>query len=104
MALFINFNKQLGDYIFAKLIEASIVGAIITIGLMAADVRFSFLLGLLAGATNVVPYVGPLLGAIPAILFALAEYGLGQDFGIIVILYLVGQRYRYRHRFSHPRL
>jgi putative permease len=82
------FNKQLGDYIFAKFIEASIVGTIITTGLLIMDVRFALILGLVAGFTNIIPYLGPILGTVPAIVFALAEYGMGPTFGAISILYI----------------
>lgn len=83
------FNRQLGDYIFAKFVEASIVGVIITTGLLFLDVRFALLLGLVAGLTNVIPYLGPIIGTIPAIIFGLAEYGWGPTFGAISILYIV---------------
>ncbi|WP_417336937.1 AI-2E family transporter [Halobacteriovorax marinus] len=83
------FNRQLGDYIFAKFVEASIVGIIITTGLLFLDVRFALLLGLVAGFTNVIPYLGPIIGTIPAIIFGLAEYGWGPTFGAITILYIV---------------
>lgn len=82
------FNRQLGDYIFAKFVEASLVGFIITTGLVILDVRFGLLLGILAGVTNVIPYLGPIFGTIPAIIFGLAEYGWGPTFGAIVILYV----------------
>ena len=87
--LFHQFNKQLGGYILAKFIEASIVGLIITIGFGILDVRFSILLGLLAGITNIIPYLGPVIGAIPAILLGLVEYGPNSTFMAIVILYAV---------------
>ena len=83
------FNRQLGDYIFAKFVEASLVGVIISTGLFILDVRFALLLGLVAGLTNVIPYLGPLLGTVPAIIFGLAEYGWGPTFGAIAVLYIV---------------
>lgn len=83
------FNSQLGDYIFAKFVEASIVGIIITSGLLILDIKFSLLLGLVAGMTNVIPYVGPVLGTIPAIVLGFAEYGTTPTTGAIVLLYLV---------------
>lgn len=83
------FNKKLGDYIFAKFVEASIVGVTITSGLLILNVRFALLFGLLSAVTNIIPYVGPILGFIPALLFALAEYGSGTTLGAIIILYLV---------------
>ena len=87
--LFSQFNKKLGDYIMAKMIEASIVAAVITIGLIALDIRFSLLLGLLAGVTNVVPYLGPFLGAVPALILVAADLGFGPIFGAVLILYSV---------------
>lgn len=83
------FNKKLGDYIFAKFVEASIVGITITSGLLILNVRFALLFGLIAAFTNIIPYVGPILGFVPALLFSLAEYGSGTTLGAIIILYLV---------------
>lgn len=87
--LFHQFNKKLGDYIMAKLIEASIVATVITIGLLAMNIRFSLLLGLLAGVTNVIPYLGPVLGSVPALILVASEYGFGGVFGGVLILYSV---------------
>lgn len=83
------FNKQLGDYIFAKFVEAFIVGLIITTGLLLMDVRFALLLGLLAGITNIIPYVGPIFGTIPGLILASIEYGAGAQFGGVFLLYLI---------------
>jgi putative permease len=83
------FNRQLGNYFFAKFVEAFIVGGIITTGLLILDIPYGIILGFVAGLTNVVPYVGPFLGAIPALIFALVEYGMtSPTFGAIAILYL----------------
>jgi len=87
--LIFKFNKQLGGYIFAKFVEASIVGIIITVGLLIMGVKFSLLLGFVAGVTNIIPYVGPIFGMIPAIALGIAEYGWGPTFGGIMLLYLI---------------
>jgi len=87
--LFHQFNKKFGDYIFAKFIEASIVGFIITSGLLIMGVKFSFLLGLIAAATNIIPYIGPVIGMVPALAWGIAEFGMSPTFGAILILYLV---------------
>ena len=83
------FNRKLGDYIFAKFVEASIVGLIITSGLLIMDVRFALLFGIIAAVTNIIPYVGPILGFVPAVLFAFAEYGYGTTSGAIITLFLI---------------
>ncbi len=82
-------NKKIGDYIFAKFIEASIVGTIIFVGLLLMGVRFAFLLGIVAAFTNIIPYLGPFLGLLPAIILGLVEHGIqSPEFSGILILYL----------------
>ncbi|MBC7713544.1 MAG: AI-2E family transporter [Rhizobacter sp.] len=84
------FNRQLGNYFFAKFVEAMIVGGIITIGLMIMGVSNAVILGFIAGLTNIVPYVGPILGVIPAVVLVMLEYGLtSQQMGAMLILYAV---------------
>lgn len=83
------FNIQLGDYIFAKFVEASLVGIIITSGLLILNIKFALLLGLVAGLTNIIPYVGPLLGMVPAVILGFAEYGATPTTGALVLLYLI---------------
>ncbi len=83
------FNHQLGNYFFAKFIEALIVGVIIGAGLFILDFKFAIILGFAAGITNVIPYVGPILGAIPAFMVAFAEYGFNSpEFGAATLLYI----------------
>jgi len=83
------FNRKLGDYIFAKFVEASIVGIIITSGLWALDIKFALLLGLISAVTNIIPYVGPFLGAVPGLIMVVADVGVGPEFGGVLILYIV---------------
>lgn len=84
------FNHQLGNYFFAKFIEALIVGLIIGIGLFILDFKLAILFGFVAGITNIIPYVGPLLGALPAIVLAMTEYGINSsEFGAVAALYII---------------
>ena len=84
------FNRQLGNYFFAKFVEAIIVGGIITAGLLIMEIKYAVILGFIAGLTNIVPYVGPFLGLIPAIVLAMVEYGLtSSTMGAILLLYAV---------------
>jgi putative permease len=84
------FNRQLGNYFFAKFVEAIIVGGIITIGLVLMEIKYAVILGFIAGLTNIVPYVGPFLGLIPAIVLAMVEYGItSSTMGAVLVLYAV---------------
>ncbi|MDD4974493.1 MAG: AI-2E family transporter [Bacteriovorax sp.] len=84
------FNRQLGNYFFAKFVEAVIVGGIITTGLLMMDIKYAVILGFIAGLTNIVPYVGPFLGIIPAIVLGMLEYGMtSTTMGAILMLYAI---------------
>lgn len=62
---------SLSDYIRAKLMEALILGTLVSLGLLALKIPYPFVLGTLAGITNIVPYVGPFLGIAPGLLLIL---------------------------------
>ena len=49
------------------------VGALAAFGLWLAGVRSSLILGLVIGILNLIPYFGPVLGAIPAVAAALTS-------------------------------
>jgi putative permease len=57
--------------------------------LLILDVRFALLFGLLAAFSNIIPYVGPVIGFVPTLLFSLAEYGSGTTLGGIITLFVV---------------
>jgi putative permease len=83
--LFSQFNTKFGEYIIAKFIEATLLGSLVTVGLILIDFPFPFILGFFAGITNILPYIGPLIGIVPAIFVAL----LSKDPGISMIAMLV---------------
>jgi putative permease len=87
--LMYKFNKNLGNYIYAKFLEAFIIGLITISGLLFLEIRFAFLLGLAAAIASVVPYIGPFLGVIPALSICLIEYGITKTTGAMLLLYFI---------------
>ncbi|WP_019242699.1 MULTISPECIES: AI-2E family transporter [Bacillus] len=65
-------EKSLGSYIRGQLIVCVIIGALSALLLWLLKVKYSLLLGLIIGITNVIPYFGPIIGAIPALVIAMA--------------------------------
>ena len=61
------------SYLRGQLFLALIIGAISTIFFGIAGVQFALILGVIAGIFELIPNIGPILGAIPAILVALAQ-------------------------------
>jgi predicted PurR-regulated permease PerM len=74
-------STQLGRYIRGQLIVAAIVGTLSIIALDLLNIRFYFFIGAIAGLANMIPYFGPIVGAIPAIIIALVDTG---SFGAVV--------------------
>lgn len=83
------FDKKIGGYIFAKFVEANLVGLLIGFGLFFLGFPFASLLGFLAGFTNVIPYLGPLLGLAPTLIVLLVAPEYSHLAGPVLILYLV---------------
>ena len=64
-------NNVGGKYIRAQILVSTIVGLLCMLVLFLLKVDFAILLGFVAGALNLIPFLGPILGAIPAALTAL---------------------------------
>ena len=73
LSLHYEINKQIGFFIRGRILEAFIVGSIVGTGLILLKFPFAILLGIFAGFTNLVPYIGPLIGSVPVLLVALAN-------------------------------
>lgn len=55
-------NEQVSNYVRGQLIVASLVGVIATLGLLLLGFEYAFLVGAVAGITNLVPLLGPITG------------------------------------------
>ena len=73
LSLHYKINKQIGVFIRGRILEACIVGLIVGTGLVILDFPFAILLGAFASLTNLVPYIGPIIGSIPVLLVALVN-------------------------------
>ncbi len=64
-------NKVFSRYIRGQLIVSLAVGIMCTIALLILRVDFAVLLGFMAGLLNLIPFLGPIIGAVPAAFAAL---------------------------------
>ena len=58
-------NKTFIQFLNGKLIDAAIIGVVCTIIMSIFRMPYAPLVGLLVGVTNIIPYIGPFLGAVP---------------------------------------
>jgi predicted PurR-regulated permease PerM len=70
-------------WVLAKLISMSMVGILITIGLMIVGVPLAVSLGIIAALMTFIPNVGPLISVIPALLLGLA---ISPTTGLLTLL------------------
>ncbi|WIF94490.1 AI-2E family transporter [Caminicella sporogenes] len=73
ISIFKDINKVLSRFIRGQLVIAAIVGILSIFALLILKVRFAFLIGTIAGISNVVPYFGPIIGTVPAVIVALLD-------------------------------
>jgi len=64
-------NVSLGDYIHGQMMVALIVGGCAYLGYWLIGMPYPFVLAAFVCLTNVIPYIGPLIGAGPAVIIAL---------------------------------
>jgi predicted PurR-regulated permease PerM len=65
--------RVFGAYVRGQLILAVIVGVAATVVLLLLGVPYALVLGIFAGMAELIPMLGPILGAVPAVLVALFQ-------------------------------
>ncbi|HSW35595.1 MAG TPA: AI-2E family transporter [Candidatus Limnocylindrales bacterium] len=64
-------DRTMGRYFRGLLVSCSLVAAITYAGLLIVGMEFALLLGIISGIATLIPYFGPFIGAVPAVLIAL---------------------------------
>jgi predicted PurR-regulated permease PerM len=89
-------DNQIKKFIVGKGVTCLFVGVISFVIMLGFNVftnyyiPFIALIALIVGITNIIPYVGPFIGAIPALLFALIG-GFPEFLAVLVILFIIQQ-------------
>lgn len=73
MTLFSKIHQDMTKYISGKIKMAIFVGFATFIMLLVLGVEFSFVIGIITCVADIVPYVGPLMGLVPAFVFAFID-------------------------------
>ncbi len=87
-------HQAMQSFIKGQAILCLVVGAMTTVLLAFVMPKYCIVLGLIAGITEAIPIVGPILGAIPAVILALAipeEGGLTLALVVVVIYVFIQQ-------------
>lgn len=80
-------NTVFGGFINGKIVDSFIIGVLCYIFMLVAGFEYTVLISIFVGVTNVIPYFGPFIGAIPSILILLmTEPKQGLIFAVFVLL------------------
>ena len=83
-------GKRMGGYIQGRILVSGILGVVITVSLKFLGLsELALGLGVIAGFTNLIPFFGPVLGAIPALIVAVSQGGL--TFVWVLLLFVIVQ-------------
>ncbi len=84
-------NKKFTGFIVGKIIDSAIIGILCAIGMLIFRMPFVSFVSIIIGVTNIIPYFGPFIGAIPGTLIVLVAGGWGQAIGFLVFVLLLQQ-------------
>lgn len=80
-------GHTLRRWMVARLVSMSVVGVLTGVGLAVAGVPLALALGLIAGILAFVPFVGPILALLPAVLVG---FGQSTETALVVVLIYLG--------------
>lgn len=63
-------NESLGSYIRGQLLVCIIIGGASALAFWIFHLKYPLLLGFIIGATDLIPYFGPFIGAVPAVIIS----------------------------------
>ncbi|MDN5348152.1 MAG: hypothetical protein PWP65_1716 [Clostridia bacterium] len=79
-------DQVLTNFIRGHLLVSVIVGLLTGIGFNLIGLEYAVILGIVVGLADLIPYFGPILGAIPAVALALLESKWAAFYALIVVL------------------
>lgn len=83
-------GKRMGGYIQGRILVSGILGVVISVSLRFLGLsELALGLGVIAGFTNLIPFFGPVLGAVPALIVATSQGGL--TFVWVLLLFVIIQ-------------
>lgn len=88
---FIKGNEIFFKYISSQVLDAIIVGIIMSIALSVMKVKYAILLGFIIGLFNLIPYFGAIVAVILASLITIFTGGFTQAIWVVVVLVILQQ-------------
>ncbi len=79
-------NETFIGFIVGRIIDSFIIGVLTFIILKICSIPFALMLSVIVGVTNVIPFFGPFIGAIPSVFILLLEEPIEALYFVIIII------------------
>lgn len=79
-------NETFIGFIVGRIIDSFIIGVLTFIAMSICGISFPLMISVIIGVTNVIPFFGPFIGAIPSIFLLLLERPVEAFYFLIIIL------------------
>jgi predicted PurR-regulated permease PerM len=83
-------GQSVGAYVRGQILISIVVGFLTFLGFLFVGVPLALALGVLTGICNLIPYLGPVIAAVPTVIIAFTE-GNTQVVGALIVLLVVNQ-------------
>ena len=83
-------DRTCGSFIASKLLDSLIVGIVCWITMSIAQIPYALLISIIVGVTNIIPFFGPFIGAIPSALLILMESPM-KCLIFLIIIFIIQQ-------------
>lgn len=81
-------DRMFGGFIDAKILDSLIIGVLCYIGCLILDIPNTLLISVFVGVTNIIPFFGPLIGAVPSTLLILIESPIKAVWFVVFVIIL----------------
>jgi predicted PurR-regulated permease PerM len=93
-------SDKLSKFVTGWIFDATFVGVFIGIGFYIIGINYSLPLGVIAGLGHLIPYLGPIVGGVPAIFVSILQYGNFSQVPLIILI--VSLVYTFDNGFVQP--
>ena len=87
LAVSSNANRIFVGFINGKLLDSAIIGVLCFIFTSILRIPYAILVSVIVGVTNVIPFFGPIIGAVPCLMILImVDFWAALRFGVLVVI------------------
>ena len=83
-------EKLLSDYLLGLLLQMTSIFTIVSFGLIISGVKYAITIALFAAVANLIPFLGPIIGASFGLIVGLSTMALTNDTSLLIVAIKIG--------------